>query len=446
MGPINYLPQEQGFGNDLLQALQLGAAAQKMRLERQQQAEAEQYKTDLMGALQTPDPQALITLTAKYPKHGEGLKQAWGMMAEEQRKAELGVAQQAWYAINSGRPDVAVSVLDRQIDGVRNAGKDVAKLTALRDAIKMDPASAGQNMGLFIATVAPKEFAESVTKLNKDRREQEEQPGKLARQDIDNRRAGAEAITAESTARYSDPKARADAEKATADAATAAVTSRFSESNAVKDLEKKGWDIKKIQEDIKIAKINSQIAAANVAVGREGNAIRRDELKLKRDELKLKRDEQVRTVTADAQSARSAIDNALNTADRILANPSLNSVVGSFQGRMPALLSDEANDAIRNIETLGSQVFLAQLPMMKGMGELTEAEGAKLERSFQNLSRVQSEKQFRENLGEAQRLLLKARKNVALKYGIPDNVPDTPAAGTGAAGRSVDLLLKKYAP
>jgi hypothetical protein len=80
---------------------------------------------------------------------------------------------------------------------------------------------------------------------------------------------------------------------------------------------------------------------------------------------------------------------------------------------------------------------------MKGTGALSEKEGAKLESSLTNLSRVQSEKQFKANLDEAKRILLKARANQAEKLGIPDTVPDTPAASAKGAGKSTDQILRE---
>lgn len=140
------------------------------------------------------------------------------------------------------------------------------------------------------------------------------------------------------------------------------------------------------------------------------------------------RDDKVREKVASAESAASATDNMLNTVERVLKNPSLGSVLGSIQGRMPAVLSDEAADAIAQIETLGSQVFIAQIPSMKGTGSLSEKEGDKLQASLQNLSRVQSEDQFKANLAEVQRIAKKARENISKRYGVPLGNPDTPAA------------------
>jgi hypothetical protein len=58
------------------------------------------------------------------------------------------------------------------------------------------------------------------------------------------------------------------------------------------------------------------------------------------------------------------------------------------------------------------------------------------------LSRKQGEDQFRANLGEVQRLLLKSRKGLVNKYGVPDTIPDTPQVK--ASPEEVEAILKKH--
>ena len=85
---------------------------------------------------------------------------------------------------------------------------------------------------------------------------------------------------------------------------------------------------------------------------------------------------------------------------------------------------------------------MAQIPKMKGTGALSEGEGKKLQASLQNFSLKQSPERLIDNMKEAQRLILKGRSNLAKKYGVPDAVPDTPAAAPSAG--EIDALLKKY--
>ena len=79
------------------------------------------------------------------------------------------------------------------------------------------------------------------------------------------------------------------------------------------------------------------------------------------------------------------------------------------------------------VETLGSQAFLAQIPKIKGTGNLTEKEGDKLQASLQNLSLKQSPDRLLANVDEAVRLLEKARVTITARSGLPTVPSDVPA-------------------
>ena len=220
--------------------------------------------------------------------------------------------------------------------------------------------------------------------------------------------------------------------RAEAEATTAEVAAKYAESQAVQDLALKGWNIKALEADMEFKRQSARIAAMNASIAREGNAIRKQELQMKLAEAVSARDSKLREKVATAEAGAANIDNMLNTVERIRRNPSLGDVVGSLEGRLPgAVISgfdDEEADAIALIDTLGSQAFLAQIPNIKGMGALSNAEGEKLQAALQNLSRAQSEKQFRANLDEASRLLNKGRETLSKSSGVPLGKPDTPAA------------------
>lgn len=434
MNPINYMQQQPDLGADFAQGIQLGNAIRQQRLVRQQEQEAEQFKVELDTALKGNDPRAFISLQAKYPKYGAGIKQTWDALSEEQRGAELLPVLQTFSALQSNRPDVALGVVDEHITAMRNSGRDPSKLLGIRSMMERDPAMASNYVASVLSAVAPKEFADNLSKIGKERRDEQLQPGAMREQ------SGRITKQAGEIALQTPALRRAEAE-----AETAAVAARFAESNAVKDLEKKGWDITKIQNDIDVSKENSRIAAMNAAINRENNAIKREELKLKRDEAAQKRDETLRGKVSEAESARFNIDNFLNTTDRILATPM--SVIGSAAGpvsaRLPTLTQATA-DFEGLIENIDAQGFLAQIPQMKGMGALSNAEGAKLSAALQNFNLRQSPERIVENAREVQRLMLKARKAIATKYGIPDTVPDTPAAAKATSPQEADDLVRKY--
>lgn len=440
MEPINYLQQVADPFGQALQGVKLGATMydvqnvqaenERKRIQAQQQAEQQARQQQILAQEQNrffSNANPTMRDAARYasvlaPEQAKAFFPYMQGISKDQQQGILKSTGQILSALQFS-PETGIKLLQDRATAAQNSGdpEDAALFERLAVAAA-DPAqgpSVAFKALVKTASVIPgaKEMLETIDKGMSTAREETMAPVKLREQ-------------------------VAKADEAESSAQKAAVAAKFAESNAALDLQKKGWDITKIQEDINIAKQNSKIAAMNAQIARESNAIKREENQLKLRDMIDKRDTAVREKVADVESARFNIDNMLNTADRILKNPSLNSVVGTVQGRMPVLLSDEAQDAVALIETLGSQAFLSQIPNVKGMGALSNAEGEKLQNAFQNLGRVQSEKQFRENLSEAQRLLLKARQNVAKRNGLPDSVPDTPAVQTAPA--DIDALVKKY--
>lgn len=413
MGPINYAIDVQSPFQSALQGFQAGAGVrqaidQRADAERQRQAQ-QQMQLDLSELSRNPTPRAIASMSVKYPQLSENFKRSFDMMDAEQRQRRLGQATSVYAALQSKRPDVAIKLLRDQAAAMRNGGaEDEAKGSdMLASLIETSPETAMVSAGtLLSAAMGADKFAETFGKLGAEQRAQELQPSAV-------REAEAKATGAE------------------ADTQTKQTTAKYAEQNALADLEKKGWDIKAIQSDITYKREQNRIAAMNAAANREGNDLKRQELKLKIQEAQQKLDDKVREKVATAEAGASSIDNMLNTVERIKTNKSLNDVLGSVEGRMPAaasMLDDEESDAIALIETLGSQAFLAQIPNIKGMGALSNAEGEKLQSALQSLSRAQSEKQFRANLDEAARLLKKGRESLSRSTGVPLGKPDTPAA------------------
>lgn len=427
MQPTNYLIDVQTPMAAALEGYKAGAGIRADQFEMQQQQAAlkqqEALQAARMQAFQNPTADNFSRLMAMDPKSSEAYQRAWTTRNTQQQQSLASDLLQWGAAIKSGKPEIAAQALTARADAMeaQNGGQPTPDSQALRVQARMaaeHPEFAlGQIQALLAANPNGKDAAETLSKFGTEQRAADQAPGALR-------------------------KVNADADKAESDAATAKVTAKFAEPQAIKDLELKGWNIENIKSEIGYRKEANRIAAIRASYEKAGNDLKRQELELKIKEAENTLADRARAKVADVESATSTIDNLLNTVDRIKQNGSLNSVVGSIQGRMPALVSDEANDAISLIDTLGSQAFMSQIPAMKGTGALSEREGDKLQSSLQNLSRVQSEEQFRANLDEVQRLMLKARKNVETRYGIKAGIPDTPAVKT--SGADIESLVSKY--
>lgn len=390
------------------------AKADAERAEALRQAEAREA-TKALFTNPNPTAQDFIKVASMLPeKEAASMRANWDLMNKDKQDSTLKFSGQVLSAFNSGSPQIGVQLLKDRAEAERNAGQEeqAKAYDTWAQIAEANPQAAMKSMGIMVAQVpGGDKVIESVTKIGQESRAEALAPSQLK-------------------------ESEAKAEKA-------AVAAKFAESDAVMKLQKDGWDIKKIQNDIGVSQQNARIAAANAQIAREGNQIKRQELGLKLEEMKQKRDEVIRTKTSEIESARGDMDNFLNTADRVLKTPMsvIGSAAGPISARMPTLSQDTA-DFEALVETMGSQAFMSQIPKMKGTGALSEKEGEKLQSSLQNLSLKQSPERLVENVKEAQRLILKARKNLADKYGVPESVPDTPQAAP--TPEETNALLKKY--
>ncbi len=201
------------------------------------------------------------------------------------------------------------------------------------------------------------------------------------------------------------------------------------------DLRKQELDFNKQQKQLDL-----QLKVLESQMKREDNDLKKQELQLKIEDQKQKivdagkqRETAANEKTAGLESARSNLDNMLNTLARV-ENTDLGvikSATGPIDQMLPTLRQGTA-DFEELVGTLGSQAFLSQIPLIKGMGQLSNAEGEKLQSALQNFSLRQSPERLKENLAEARRLLTKARANIAKQYGAKETKPDTPATQTGS--------------
>jgi hypothetical protein len=201
------------------------------------------------------------------------------------------------------------------------------------------------------------------------------------------------------------------------------------------------------KEEVKIKKIEADLK-------REKNVLERQKLEADLTKARTEFDDKVRKQTADANTAFGNFDNFLNTADRALSGwgrtkdgkvditkPKgyVESATGPISTRLPTFSQDTA-DFEEIIEVLKGQAFLSQIEKMKGLGAMSDKEGDALRASLTNLSLRQSPEQLGRNLLEAQRLILKARNEVARKYNLSAE-PDRPAGPGGAAPAEVPSAM-----
>jgi hypothetical protein len=161
-------------------------------------------------------------------------------------------------------------LLDRQIEGKRNAGDEegASFLETWRNVAKENPKATEDYFGFTISQMpGGDKVIESAVKLGGELRDQSQAPAKLTKAIADADKAVADAITAQATATNAPERAAADAAKAVADAQKAQVESKFAEQLTLADLKKKAADLglTSAQTGSALAqtrKLNSEIAKA----------------------------------------------------------------------------------------------------------------------------------------------------------------------------------------
>ncbi len=425
--PINYSLDLPDPTQNILNTLQVGEQVLSGRQQREltqqaadaqiQQQQAARGQQEAMRAdFAALGPQTttadISNMLVKYPDLAPKLTAVYDTLEKEEQKGKINEGLQIYSALDNGEPALALEIIQERKEAYEQANmkRDADGMAVLEKMVRIDPNGAKTSTGMFLsAAMGPDQFSKSFSTIEAGEREKELQPARVT-------------------------KAEAQAEQA----ATAA---DFYESQQIADLSKKGWEVEKIKNEIGVKRENARIAAMKKDAEKETNALKRDQLNLKIEDAKRKRDIEIRKNIADASSARASADNLLNTIDKVLQTPQnvLDNVLGPISSTWVPTVRQSSSDLEDLIGTLSSQVFMSQVPNMSGMGQLSDAEGKKIESSLQSLSLRQSPERLLENLREIQRLVLKARSNLSTRFGVPENLPDRPAMERGQLPTEGDL-------
>lgn len=439
--PINYSVDVQSPFESALSGFKLGAgvaeiqsARQKRELELKALNEAQARQTELANLYKNPNATAADyeRIAAFLPKDQAAIvTQGFERKTKEQQQNDLRMGGEVYTAVKSGNLDVAKRRLTEKAAALRNFGRE-NEAKAAEDSlelINLNPTGAQTTIGLYMARLpGGKEFLEAADKALSTLRQEALQPSALKESVAKADKTVADAIVAKEQAANAPAMAKADADLKIAQARKAEVDAEFARANAVLAAEKTRADITKTEADILIAKEDNRIKALNAEISRETNVLRQKELQQKIDDAKEKRDTADREQRATLANQSADIDNFINTATRIKQTPRdiINAATGPIASRLPTTNQGVA-DFEALVETLGSQAFLAQIPKIKGTGNLTEKEGDKLQASLQNLSLKQSPDRLLANVDEAVRLLEKARVTITARSGLPTVPSDVPA-------------------
>lgn len=208
-GPFDYITpaaQQNPFGS-AMQGFALGNQVQQQQQQQQlaqQQIQAQmdqqrQYQSDISALLQNPNAGAkdFAGFQLKYPQFKDATKAPFEALSEDQRKNEVAFAGRAYSALNSGRKDLALSMMDDRLKAMENSGanpQQIAGLRGTRDLIDALPIEQARNAaGMYVATISdPKQASSIFGQLGQESRAQQLQPFKTEEARIGNVKTEAE--------------------------------------------------------------------------------------------------------------------------------------------------------------------------------------------------------------------------------------------------------------
>ncbi|MHC3032491.1 hypothetical protein [Acinetobacter nosocomialis] len=390
--PINYMldvanPVQttlQGFNG----GLQLGVAyADRQRALKQAEEDKlarQQMNVDLANLANNPTPEGYSKVMTMYPQLSENLKRAYDTMGDGQRKNTLSLASQSYAALANNQPDIAKQVLGDAATAYENSGnkKDAGVLRGYVKMIENNPSAARTSIGMLMASTNPDKFAEIYGKLGDEQRANEMQPYQIGQ---------ISANTAKTVAETNDiPLAAEDRHTGVQNQGKKIEYDNQYNYDKLSQDQQQFYDGLDKTERIEAAKLRAS-----------------------KTESSIQRVERLEKVENYANAAKQAAD-ASNLAAKLTLQAKENS--GAYWDRLVRQVPGTSeNTFAKDIETLKSQVFLAQVEKMRGLGALTDKEGDAIRSSIASLDINQGPKAVQQNLSKIAQQMSAAAKSANRK-------------------------------
>jgi hypothetical protein len=313
MQPINYGVEIQDPTQSFLSAFQTGAAIQDTRLKQeQQQQQMANQKLIQEGFAKLRQPGATAAdyanLAMVLPEtQAKAVRESFSMLSGERQQNALQQSGQVFSAFKAGKPEIAIGLLDRQIEAKRNSGDNEGAmfLETWRDVAKENPKATEDYFGFTISQMpGGDKVIESAAKLGGERRAEAQAPAELRQKLAVADKAESDAKTALETAKNAPERAAAEAALAKAQADKAKVEAEFAGPLAQSKLNLDANQIKNINSEIstRAAKLNLDRQAMQATVAEKLSSIQKNVNEMPADTRKLVNESAV-TAAAAKQSA-----------------------------------------------------------------------------------------------------------------------------------------------
>lgn len=409
MQPINYMLDVQNpvqtAMTGLTQGMQIGQFMQAKEQAEREAIQKQQMQEELSVFASKPNKthDDYANIMARFPSLAENFQKSYNVLDTGRQQASFKTASRAYSAAAGGRADIAKSILENEALGYENAG-DKATADQMRNLAKMadqNPDGFLTSTGLFLASANPDKFKETLGALGENQMLPEEINLKKAQTD----KTKAEAEKTETETLWYGDKTQAEINN---------LESQVEDRQTGRVLEQQKMQL---QNDQYYAKLDQDQQQFYENLNQEERKLAQTVFNVR--EKPEQRMERLEKVEGFATAARNAAEGSKLAAQLANDTKALSESTGGYWNRAMRNVpgTDEYNFDQR-LETMKAKIFLAQIDQMRGLGALTESEGAALKASIASINPNQDPKAVQQSLTEVAKQLSKAAQTANKKAQI----------------------------
>jgi len=409
MQPINYMLDVQNpvqsTMTGLAQGMQIGQFANARELAQKEALQEQQMQEELSAFIYKPNKTYgdFSNMMVKYPSLAENFQKSYNVLDIGRQQASFKTASLAYSAAAGGRVDIAKSILENEALGYENVG-DKATADQMRNLIKIadqNPEGFLTSTGLFLASANPDKFKDVLGALGENQMVPEEINLKKAQAD----KTKAEAEKTETENLWYGDKTQAEIDN---------LESQVDDRKTGRVLEQQKMQL---DNDQFYSKLDQDQQQFYEKLNQEERKIAQTVFNVK--EKPEQRMDRLEKVEGFSTAARNAAEGSKLAAQLANDAKALNESTGGYWNRaMRNVPGTDEYNFDQKLETMKSKIFLAQVDQMRGLGALTESEGAALKASIASINPNQDPRVVQQSLTEVAKQLSKAAQTANKKSQI----------------------------
>lgn len=407
--PINYMLDVQNpiqtAMTGLTQGMQIGQFMQAKELAQKEALQKEQMQQELSTFASKPNKthEDYATIMARFPALAEDFKRGYDVLDSGKQQATFKTTSRIYAALSGGQPNVAKSILETEALGYENAG-DKATADQMRTLAAMaetDPDGLLTISGLTLASTTPSQFKDVLGALGENQMLPEEINLKKAQTG----KTKAETEKTETENLWYGDKTQAEIDN---------LESQVEDRQVGRVLQKQEMDQKNQQF---YDNLDQQQTQFYETLNQEERKIAQTVFNVK--EKPEQRMDRLEKVEGFSTAARNAAEGSKLAAQLANDAKALNESTGGYWNRaMRNVPGTDEYNFDQKLETMKSKIFLAQVDQMRGLGALTESEGAALKASIASINPNQDPRVVQQSLTEVAKQLSKAAQTANKKSQI----------------------------